>query len=111
MSTAAPRAAPASAAITMPAATASRGPVRAIRSDPGIAASANIDNGRPIRSPTWVSDMRRSSWISGITGGTARIVMRMATPASQSTPMSLTNRPVESPAVEFPARSIEVGTR
>ena len=45
---------------------------------------ANSASGSPIRSPIWVSDIRRSSWISGITGGTTKSVSRMAKPASQS---------------------------
>ena len=49
-----------------------------------MAAPANSTIGRPDRMPTWVSDRCRSSWISGMTGGTARMVSRSATPASQS---------------------------
>ena len=75
---------PATAAIIMPSVTASLAPIRAIRSDPGTAAMANSASGSPIRSPIWVSDIRSSSWMSGITGGTTNSVMRMATPASQS---------------------------
>src|ERR1700677_761674 len=36
--------------------------------------------------------------MSGITGGTARMVMRMATPASQRRNMGLMRRPVERPS-------------
>jgi hypothetical protein len=57
---------------------------RAISSEPGIAANANMLRGNPIRRPTWVSLMCRSSWISGITGGTASSGIRIAAPASQS---------------------------
>jgi hypothetical protein len=34
--------------------------------------------------PTCVADMCRSSWISGMTGGTARSVSRKALPASHN---------------------------
>src|SRR5579871_464240 len=57
-------------------------PKRAISSDPGIAAHANSTTGRPARMPTSVSDMSRSWWISGISGGTANMVIRMPLPAS-----------------------------
>ena len=65
--------------------------------DPGTAATANSASGNPIKSPTCVSVMRSSRCTSGITGGMARIVMRMATPASQSSDMSSIRRPVERP--------------
>jgi hypothetical protein len=82
----------------MPRITARLEPMRAIKSDPGTAAMANNASGSPINSPTWVSDMCNSPCTCGITGGMARIVMRMATPASQSTNMSLTRRPTGRPS-------------
>ena len=72
--------------------------MRAIKSDPGTAAIANNASGSPINSPTWVSDMCNSSCTCGITGGMARMVMRIATPASQSTNMSLMRRPTGRPS-------------
>ena len=38
--------------------------------EPGIAASAKIASGKPIRRPTSVSDMRKDSRICGTSGGT-----------------------------------------
>ena len=58
-------------------------PKRAIMSEPGTAASAQVTSGSPIRMPTCVSLMLRSSRMSGITGGTAIMVTRMPIPASQ----------------------------
>ena len=43
-----------------------------------------MTSGMPISAPTWVSVMCRSSWISGITGGTTSSGIRIAAPASQS---------------------------
>ncbi len=82
----------------MPRTTASRVPTRAMSSDPGTAAMAKTASGSPINRPTWVSDMCSSSCTCGITGGMARIIMRMATPASQSTNMSLMRRPMVRPS-------------
>ncbi len=76
-------------------------PIRAISSDPGTAATAKIASGRPISRPTCVSDMCSSLWMSGITGGMARIVIRIATPASQSRHSGLSRRPTGGPAAEF----------
>ena len=92
-SIAAPRAAPASAAIVMPRISAGFAPMRAINSEPGTAAMANIASGTPIKSPICVSDIRRSWCTSGIIGGTTRSVIRMATPASHSRLRSLMRRP------------------
>ena len=50
-SMAAARAVPPIAAIVIPSVTASAAPTRAIKSEPGIAATANIASGNPIRSP------------------------------------------------------------
>ena len=84
-------------------------PIRAINSEPGIAASANVKSGRPTRSPIWVSVMCSSACTSGITGGMARIVMRMATPANHSAPIVITTRLVETSA-GFPAKSMMADT-
>jgi hypothetical protein len=81
---AAPRSADPAAVASSPAMSVARAPKRAISSDPRIAAPANNTGGKPVRMPTWVSDMPRSVRISGMTGGTARIVMRNPLPASQS---------------------------
>ena len=72
--------------------------MRAIKSDPGTAAMANIASGSPINSPICVSDMCSCSCTSGITGGTTKSVMRMATPASHIRLKSLTRRPTDGPA-------------
>jgi hypothetical protein len=96
-SMAAARAAPPIAAIVIPSVTARVAPTRAINSEPGIAATANIARGNPIRSPTWVSDMCNSSCSCGMTGGMTKSVMRMATPASQRRQSNLTRPPAERP--------------
>ncbi len=67
-------------------------PKRAIKSEPGTAASANSTSGNPDRMPTWVSVRCRSSWISRITGGTARMVSRRLIPASHSNATEVTSR-------------------
>ena len=84
MSPVAARAAAASVASARPEMATASTPKRAISSEPGIAASANIASGNPISRPTCVSLMCRSSWMSGMTGGTARSGIRIAAPASQS---------------------------
>ena len=95
---AAARAAPPSAAIVIPSVTARVAPTRAIKSEPGIAATANIASGNPIRSPTWVSDMCNSSCSCGMTGGMTKSVMRMATPASQRRQSNRARPPAERPS-------------
>ena len=90
MSVTAARAADASDTMASPQIATTSTPKRAINSEPGIAASANMLSGMPIKSPTWVSLMCRSSWMSGITGGTASSGMRMVTPASQSSDSTVT---------------------
>jgi hypothetical protein len=65
-----------------PIASAVRTPRRAISSEPGTAAKANSIDGNPVRIPIWVALRRSSSWISGMTGGTAKMVSRKPTPAS-----------------------------
>ena len=79
-----PRSTEPAAQSTSPISIAVSAPSRAIISEPAMAAPANSTIGRPDRMPIWVSDRCRSSWISGMTGGTARMVRRSATPASQS---------------------------
>ena len=81
---AAPRAAAAMAVMKNPPIATRSTPSRAISSEPGTAASANMVSGMPISAPTCVSLMCRSSWISGRIGGTTSSGSRMATPASQS---------------------------
>ena len=56
----------------------------AIKSDPGTAAKANNIDGSPVSTPIWVALRFNSSWIIGMTGGTANIVSRRAMPTSQS---------------------------
>src|SRR3984885_2224195 len=100
----------------MPSSTANFDPICEMSSDPGTAASAKIKSGSPTRSPTWVSDMCNWSCTSGITGGMARMVMRMAPPASHSRPivlrtvgsssMGLRRRPNERPS-RLAAESME----
>ncbi len=72
-------------------------PNRAISIEPGTAAQANSTTGRPARMPTSVSDMWNSSWIAGISGGTARIVIRSPLPASHSKAMQPSTRRPASP--------------
>ena len=81
---AAPRNADPAAVISSPAITVAKAPSRAMNSEPGTAATANRITGRPARMPTSVSLMPRSSWMRGINGGTAKMVMRRPLPASQS---------------------------
>ena len=45
---------------------------------------ANSIDGDPVKMPIWVALRFKSSWMSGMTGGTAKIVSRRATPVSQS---------------------------
>jgi hypothetical protein len=80
-----------------PAASVSGAPKRAISSEPGIAATAQVATGTPIRIPTWVSLRCRSWWISGITGGTPMTGMRIAAPASHNRHRSFKRRPVDGP--------------
>ena len=61
-------------------------------SEPGTAAAASSIDGRPVRMPTCVADMCNWSWISGMTGGTDRMVSRRALPASQSSSSALSTR-------------------
>src|SRR5215510_11937043 len=92
---AAPRLAAASAVTNSPVIKVSVAPQRAMNSEPGTAASDQATSGNPIRSPTSVSLMRNSSRISGSTGGTARMVMRIAIPASQSRHSNSRRRPAD----------------
>ena len=61
MSVTAARAADAKLTMASPQVPTTSTPKRAINSEPGIAASANMLSGMPISSPTWVSLMCRSS--------------------------------------------------
>ena len=83
MSGATPRNAEPAAVAMSPASMVVSALKRAISSDPSIAAQANSTGGRPVRMPTCVSDIAKSARIGGMTGGTARIVMRSPAPASQ----------------------------
>ena len=78
-----PRAAEPIAASTRPAISVRRAPIRAIRSEPGMATIANSRTGRPVSAATSFSLKSRSRWMSGSTGGSARIVRRRSMPASQ----------------------------
>src|SRR3954471_16533062 len=71
-------------AIVSPATRIATAPKRAISSEPGRAARPNRTIGRPVRIPISVPDSCKSAWMSEMTGGTARIVSRNPTPASQS---------------------------
>jgi hypothetical protein len=63
-------------------------------SEPGTAASASSIDGSPVRIPTCVADRSSPSWMSGISGGTARTVRRSAFPVSQSRTSGTSVRPV-----------------
>src|SRR6516165_10123761 len=79
-----PRSAPAMPATMSPMIAAAAAPSRAMISEPGTAASANRSDGRPVSTPTSVSLSARSAWISGMTGGTARMVRRSPMPTSHN---------------------------
>src|SRR2546421_7411987 len=66
-------------------------PKRAISKEPSTAVQANSTGGKPVRMPTCVSDIPKSVRISGMTGGTAKIVMRSPIPASQSSNTQMRN--------------------
>src|SRR5262245_45648181 len=66
----------------MPSTSAAQTPSLAMSSAPGTAAMANSIDGRPVRIPTWVALRFISSWMIGMTGGTAKIVNRNAAPES-----------------------------
>src|SRR5215469_5432645 len=78
-----PRPAEPSAVITRPIRSARRAPIREISSEPGIATIANSRTGSPVSAATIFSLRSRSRWISGSTGGSARMVSRRSMPASQ----------------------------
>ena len=67
-------------------------PRRAISSEPGTAAMANSIDGRPVRMPIWVAFRFSSSWMSGMTGGTAKMVSRNAQPPSHSSTSAVSTR-------------------
>ena len=86
-----PRSADPAAVASSPATSVASAPKRAISSEPSTAVQANRTGGSPVRMPTCVSDMPSSGRIKGMTGGTARIVMREPMPASQSRKMQSKN--------------------
>src|SRR6266498_4692674 len=87
-----------------PVTSVGKGPKRAMKSDPGSAAMANRTMGRPERTPTPVPDRRRSDWMSAMTGGTARMLSRRATPASQSRLPAIQTSRMALPAAAFVRR-------
>src|SRR5215475_751480 len=93
-----PRKAEATPAMRKPMTSVGIAPKRAMKSEPGSAAIANRTIGRPERMPTSVPDRRRSAWIDKITGGTARMLSRRPTPASQSRPVATQNSRMALPA-------------
>src|SRR5262249_26857697 len=97
----APRKAEATPAMTKPMTSVGIAPKRAMKSEPGSAAIANRTIGRPERTPTSVPDRRRSAWIGKMTGGTARMLSRRPTPASQSRPVATQNSRITLPAAAF----------
>src|SRR5262249_2973363 len=97
----APRSAEATLAMRKPITSVGMAPSRAMKSEPGSAASANRTIGRPERTPTSVPDRRRSAWIDKITGGTAKMLSRRPTPASQSRPAATQNSRITLPAAVF----------
>ena len=80
------------AVMARPATKAARTPRRAISSEPGTAAMANSIDGRPVRMPIWVALSLSSSWMSGMTGGTANMVSRKATPLSHNSMSEVSRR-------------------
>src|SRR5215831_980134 len=97
----APRSAEATPAMRKPMTSVGTAPSRAMKSEPGSAAIANRTIGRPERMPTSVPDRRRSDWIDKMTGGTARMLSRRPTPASQSRPAATQNSRMALPAAAF----------
>src|SRR5262249_35160314 len=94
----APRSAEATQAMSRPATSVGSARRRAMNSEPGSAASANRIMGRPERMPTSVPERRKSDWISAMTGGTARMLSRSATPASHSRPPAIQSSRMALPA-------------
>src|SRR5262249_55872734 len=94
----APRSAEAQPALRKPTTSVGIAPRRAMKSEPGSAAIANRTIGRPERMPTSVPDRRRSAWIDKIIGGTAKMLSRRPTPASQSKPVATQNSRMALPA-------------
>src|SRR5262245_24413715 len=94
---AAPRKPDAMPAIASPATRIATAPKRAISSEPGSAAIPNSTIGSPVRTPTSVPDSCKSAWMSKMTGGTARIVSRRPTPASQSRLTAIQNSRMRAP--------------
>ena len=81
----------------MPPISVIHAPNRATSSDPGTANTANSTSGRLINIPICASVGCISAWMSGITGGAARMTRRVPAPASQSRHRSFTRRPVVRP--------------
>ena len=79
-----PRSAPPRAFSAKPTTIAVLTPRRAISSEPGTAAIANSIDGSPVRMPICVAFSAKSSWMRGMTGGTAKMVNRKAVPTSHS---------------------------
>ena len=96
-----PRRPDATPAISKPPTKVGKAPKRAINSEPGSAAMANRMSGRPERIPISVPDSLRSAWINGMTGGTARMVSRSPTPASQSRLAAAQNSRMDAPGCGF----------
>jgi hypothetical protein len=79
-----PRPAEPNAVNSNPVITAATTPIRATSREPTKAAAANMTIGAPLRAPISVPVRLNSLRSAGITGGTARIARRRATPISQS---------------------------
>ena len=79
-----PRNAPPMAAINKPTSIVRSAPSHPISAEPGRAPNASRIMGMPESTPTSVPDMLRSVRMNGMTGGIARMGIRIATPASHS---------------------------
>src|SRR5262249_55990055 len=101
-----PRRPDAMPATTSPAASVASAPKRAISSEAGNAPMANRITGNPERMPISVPERCRSPWMSAITGGTARIVSRRPTPASQSRPTAAQNSRITDPGYRVQIMSL-----
>lgn len=81
---AAPRSADPRPVSRMPPTSTRKAPKRAMRIDPGTAANEKSSTGRLASAPISACESARLWWIMGITGGTARTVVRRQSPKSQS---------------------------
>ena len=81
---ASPRNAPPMAVISKPTSIARSAPSHPISAEPGRAPNASRIMGMPESAPISVPDMLRSVRMNGMTGGIARMGIRIATPASHS---------------------------